>query len=153
MVSRHDYLPFGYDVGTNYGRNNTGQQNSGWGQTDYVRELFTGQSQDTETQFDWFRTRYYTYLQGRFHSPDPENAGVDLTNPQSWNAYAYVNNSPLSNNDPWVCKAARALALSIVRARILAAHRRAALQFRASALAGSGVAASRPCQRFRAICP
>jgi hypothetical protein len=26
---------------------------------------------------------------------------VDLTNPQSWNGYAYVNNNPLSNTDPF----------------------------------------------------
>ena len=33
-------------------------------------------------------------------SPDPGNAGADLYNPQSWNGYAYVMNSPLSNVDP-----------------------------------------------------
>ena len=33
-------------------------------------------------------------------SPDPGNAGADLFNPQSWNGYAYVMNSPLSNVDP-----------------------------------------------------
>jgi len=33
--------------------------------------------------------------------PDPAGlAAVDLTNPQTWNRYAYVANSPLSNVDP-----------------------------------------------------
>lgn len=39
-------------------------------------------------------------VQGRFNSPDPENAGADLANPQSWNAYAYVDNAPLTGVDP-----------------------------------------------------
>jgi hypothetical protein len=33
--------------------------------------------------------------------PDPAGlAAVDLTNPQTWNRYAYVGNNPLSNVDP-----------------------------------------------------
>ena len=38
--------------------------------------------------------------QGRFLSPDPDNAGADPTNPQSWNGYGYVWNTPLSAIDP-----------------------------------------------------
>ena len=34
-------------------------------------------------------------------SPDPAGlAAVDITNPQTWNRYAYVGNNPLSNVDP-----------------------------------------------------
>ena len=33
-------------------------------------------------------------------SRDPENAGADSTNPQSWNGYSYVLNNPLTNTDP-----------------------------------------------------
>jgi hypothetical protein len=43
---------------------------------------------------------------GNFTSPDPANAGADLYNPQSWNAYAYVLGNPLGNVDPsgmWWC--------------------------------------------------
>ena len=33
--------------------------------------------------------------------PDPAGlAAVDITNPQTWNRYAYVGNNPLSNVDP-----------------------------------------------------
>jgi len=39
--------------------------------------------------------------QGRWLAPDPAGlAAVDLTNPQTWNRYAYVGNNPLSNMDP-----------------------------------------------------
>jgi hypothetical protein len=41
-------------------------------------------------------------VQGRFTSIDPENyqASLDPTDPQSWNAYSYVNNNPLARVDP-----------------------------------------------------
>lgn len=41
-------------------------------------------------------------MTGRFMSVDPENAQAmaGLDDPQSWNAYAYVNNNPLSRIDP-----------------------------------------------------
>jgi hypothetical protein len=35
-----------------------------------------------------------------FGTPDPYNAGVDPTNPQSWNMYSYVINNPLDLTDP-----------------------------------------------------
>src|SRR5271157_3156081 len=46
--------------------------------------------------------------QGRWLVPDPAGlAAVDLTNPQTWNRYAYANNNPLGNVDPFglSCKA------------------------------------------------
>jgi hypothetical protein len=38
---------------------------------------------------------------GRFTSPDPENLGSILSDPQSWNAYAYGRNNPLKFTDPF----------------------------------------------------
>ncbi|MGC1618261.1 MAG: RHS repeat-associated core domain-containing protein [Candidatus Acidiferrum sp.] len=38
---------------------------------------------------------------GRFLSPDPDNAGADAGDPQSWNAYSYVLNNPLNAVDPF----------------------------------------------------
>ena len=49
---------------------------------------------------DFFTARYYGSALGRFTSPDPANAGADLLDPQSWNAYAYVRNNPLALVDP-----------------------------------------------------
>ncbi len=45
--------------------------------------------------------REYSSGQGRWISPDPAGlAAVSLTNPQSWNRYAYVANNPLALTDP-----------------------------------------------------
>jgi hypothetical protein len=49
---------------------------------------------------DFFSARYFTGTLGRFNSPDPGNAGADLTNPQSWNGYGYVWGNPLNATDP-----------------------------------------------------
>ena len=61
---------------------------------------FTGQNQDTALNLYDFPAREYG-IQGRWASPDPAGiAAVDPTDPQSWNRYAYVRNSPLALIDP-----------------------------------------------------
>ena len=65
---------------------------------------FTGQSQDVIVgqlgDYD-FLFRQYTPSQGRWLVPDPAGlSAVDITNPQTWNRYAYVGSNPLSNVDP-----------------------------------------------------
>jgi RHS repeat-associated protein len=60
----------------------------------------TGKERDVETGLDFFFARYYSGAQGRFLSPDPENAGASHEDPQSWNAYAYARNNPLLYTDP-----------------------------------------------------
>ena len=45
-------------------------------------------------------TRYYFYSHAAFMCPDGSMANIDLQNPQSWNAYAYVNNDPIDFTDP-----------------------------------------------------
>jgi hypothetical protein len=48
-----------------------------------------------------FPARQYFKTEGRWISPDPAGlSAVDLTNPQSLNRYAYVNNNPLGLVDP-----------------------------------------------------
>ena len=62
---------------------------------------FTGQQQDTVSGLYDFLYREYNPTQGRWISPDRAGLGaVDVSNPQSWNRYAYVNNNPLSDIDP-----------------------------------------------------
>jgi RHS repeat-associated protein len=61
---------------------------------------FTGKERDSESNLDNFGARYDSLAMGRFMSPDPDNAGADPTNPQSWNMYAYVINNPLAFVDP-----------------------------------------------------
>lgn len=62
---------------------------------------FTGQNSDTVPSLYDFWFRRQSSSQGRWISPDPAGlAVVDLTNPQSMNRYAYVQNAPLSFIDP-----------------------------------------------------
>ena len=65
---------------------------------------FTGQTQDViagPTGIYDFLFRQQASSQGRWLVPDPAGlAAVDITNPQTWNRYAYVLNNPLSFIDP-----------------------------------------------------
>ena len=62
---------------------------------------FTGQQQWTSPGLDDFLYRRYHPVQGRWISADPAgSSAVDLTNPQTWNRYAYVGNNPLNATDP-----------------------------------------------------
>jgi RHS repeat-associated protein len=90
VTARHDYLPFGEEI-----------YRQGQG-TDKVRQKFTSYERDNETELDFGQARYYSSKLGRFYSVDPENyqAFSDISNPQSWNAYAYVNNNPCKYADP-----------------------------------------------------
>ena len=58
-------------------------------------QKFTGKERDTESGLDYFGARYFSGAGGRFTSVDPENAGADPADPQSWNGYAYARNNPL----------------------------------------------------------
>ena len=61
---------------------------------------FTGQNQDLAPDLYDFTYRDYHAANGRWISPDPAGMGaVDPANPQTWNRYAYVANSPLANVD------------------------------------------------------
>src|SRR6185437_5893953 len=66
---------------------------------------FTGMNQDivasTGGGVHDFPMRAYSPSQGRWWTPDPGGlTGVDPSNPQSWNRYAYVNGTPLNSTDP-----------------------------------------------------
>jgi RHS repeat-associated protein len=62
---------------------------------------FTGMNQDTVANLYDFPAREYNGIQGRWASPDPAGlSAVDDTDPQTWNRYAYVRNTPLHLVDP-----------------------------------------------------
>lgn len=62
---------------------------------------FTGMNQDTVPNLFDFPAREYNDIHGRWPSPDPAGiSAVRIRNPQTWNRYAYVNNSPLNHIDP-----------------------------------------------------
>ncbi|MGC2108326.1 MAG: RHS repeat-associated core domain-containing protein, partial [Candidatus Korobacteraceae bacterium] len=66
-----------------------------------VDRSFTGQNEDSVSNILDFPFRQYTSTQGRWMVPDPAGlAAVDITNPQTWNRYAYVANNPLNATDP-----------------------------------------------------
>ena len=60
-----------------------------------TEHLFTGKERDQESGNDYFGARYYASTMGRWMSPDPSPAGVNVMNPQSWNLYNYALNNPL----------------------------------------------------------
>ena len=97
-VKRHDYLPFGEELFAGTGGRTTAQGYVG----DSVRQKFTLKERDNETGLDYFEARYFASAQGRFTSVDPANyqAMLNPGEPQSWNAYSYVNNNPLIRTDP-----------------------------------------------------
>jgi RHS repeat-associated protein len=96
VVSRHDYKPFGEELGAGIGGRTTGM---GFSVADGLRQKFTRKERDIETGLDYFGARYYSSTQGRFTSPDKPFADQFQTNPQSWNTYSYVRNSPCNNID------------------------------------------------------
>jgi RHS repeat-associated protein len=95
-VSRHDYLPFGEELGAAVGGRTPQQGYVG----DNTRQKFTAQEADAETGLDYFINRYHSSIQGRFMSPDPLLASAKFSDPQSWNRYTYCGNNPLVNIDP-----------------------------------------------------
>jgi RHS repeat-associated protein len=94
-MKRHDFLPFGELLSAGVGIRSA---SIGYG-GDSVRQKFTGKERD-ETGLDYFLARYYSSVQGRFTSVDPENAGADPELPQTWNGYSYSINNPVTYSDP-----------------------------------------------------
>ena len=75
-----------------------------YAETGTADRFFTGNTQDVikgQTGIYDFLFREHSAGMGRWLSPDPAGlAAVDITNPQTWNRYAYVGNNPLSRIDP-----------------------------------------------------
>ena len=98
VKARHDYLPFGEEIGSGKG----GRASvTGYAAVDSTRQRFTSKERDTESGLDYFLARYYSSAQGRFTSPDP----IPITperqlDPQAINLYQYVRNNPLAYLDP-----------------------------------------------------
>jgi RHS repeat-associated protein len=66
-----------------------------------TEQFFTGKERDTESGLDYFGARYYGSTGGRFMTPDPGwMFATKISNPQSLNLYAYVQNLPLTSVDP-----------------------------------------------------
>jgi RHS repeat-associated protein len=96
-MTRHDYLPFGEEIGAGVGIRST---TTGY-TADTVRQKFGSKERDTETGLDYFGFRYHSSMQGRFTSPDRPLVDQWEDDPQSWNLYSYVTNNPLKYVDPY----------------------------------------------------
>jgi RHS repeat-associated protein len=99
---RYDYLPFGEEIPVSTVVSNPSWRTTAMGYAigpDGFSIKYTEQYRDTETGLDYFNARYYSPTQGRFVSPDPENAGSNPGDPTTWNGYAYVGGNPLNVTD------------------------------------------------------
>jgi len=97
VVSRHDYRGFGEEVASTYANRSA---TTGYGAIDGIRMQFTGHERDTESGLDYAQARYYNSRHGRFTSVDPLTASATIRNPQTFNRYSYVTNSPYKFTDP-----------------------------------------------------
>ena len=91
ILERRDFLPFGEELAPPPNGQPLG---------------FAGAERDAETaNSSWMASNYIgaRIMQaaiGRFLSVDPGHADGTLTDPQSWNGYAYARNNPLLFVDP-----------------------------------------------------
>jgi RHS repeat-associated protein len=98
VIARHDYMPFGEEIGNIGGRNNG---------IDSVRKQFTGYEKDSESDLNYAKARYQDPNLGRFNSPDPAKmTKARISDPQHWNLYVYARNNPIMLIDitgefPW----------------------------------------------------
>ncbi len=97
VISRRDFMAFGEEIAVGFGGRNT---TSKYGQSDSVRQRFTGYQKDDETGLDFAEARYYNDAHGRFTAVDPLLASGKSTNPQTFNRYVYSMNRPLILTDP-----------------------------------------------------
>ena len=99
VLSRHDYLPFGEEIGAGLGGRSSV---SGYTASlaDGPTQKFTGKERDAESQLDYFGARYFSGAGGRFTSADAPFADQGAADPQSWNLYSYTRNNPLKYVDP-----------------------------------------------------
>jgi RHS repeat-associated protein len=79
-----EYYPYGEEVAAT---------------TNDGREKYATYRRDA-TGLDYAWNRMYAATYGRFLSADPYRASASMTNPQSWNRYAYVENDPVNYTDP-----------------------------------------------------
>ena len=104
VLSRHDYLPFGEEIGAALGNRDQASGVSGYtaSRTDGPAQKFTGKERDNESGLDYFGARYFSGAGGRFTSPDLINVTWKrLVNPaNTLNKYSYAANNPLLYVDP-----------------------------------------------------
>jgi len=79
-------------------RSVTGASDPTWGANDVTKRRYINQEDLLDAHLIDLNARVYDPLIGKFLSPDPIIANQDDS--QSWNAYAYSHNNPMSKEDP-----------------------------------------------------
>ncbi|HKO42108.1 MAG TPA: RHS repeat-associated core domain-containing protein [Pyrinomonadaceae bacterium] len=97
VLSRHDYMPFGEEIGAGIGGRTGGM---GFSVVDGLRQTFTSYQRDNESGLNYAINRYFSPTDGRFTTVDPLHESGEPPQPQSWNRYAYAINNPLKFVDP-----------------------------------------------------
>jgi len=95
VTSRRDYTAFGEESVTPERAAGLGYA----GQSE-TRKGYTGYEKDNESGLEFAQARYYNATHGRFTSVDPLTASATIRNPQTFNRYTYVLNSPYKFTDP-----------------------------------------------------
>ncbi len=97
VTSRKDFMAYGEEAAS-------ANRVSGSGGNGYdpagTRKDYTGYEKDSETGLEYAQARYYNPTHGRYTSIDPMTASATIKNPQSFNRYSYVLNSPYKFVDP-----------------------------------------------------
>ncbi|MCW5956478.1 MAG: RHS repeat-associated core domain-containing protein [Pyrinomonadaceae bacterium] len=96
VKDRKDYGAFGDEIVTSARVSGIGYTSGG----DEVRKGYTGYEKDGESGLEFAQARYYSTTHGRYTSVDPLTASASIRNPQTFNRYAYVLNSPYKYVDP-----------------------------------------------------
>ena len=97
VISRKDFTAFGEQVTSPQRKD--GVDGNGYDPPN-VRQDYTGYQKDNESGLEFAQARYYNTGHGRFTSVDPLTASATIRNPQTFNRYAYVTNSPYEFVDP-----------------------------------------------------
>jgi RHS repeat-associated protein len=97
ILARHDYLPFGEELGAGVGSRTLAQ---GYNASDGNRWKYGMTERDASSGLDHTWWRKYESWSGRWTSPDPYNGSASTVDPQSFNRYAYTTNDPVNSIDP-----------------------------------------------------
>jgi RHS repeat-associated protein len=97
VISRKDFTAFGEEVTSSQ---RVGGTNGNGYDPPNVRQDYTGYQKDNESGLEFAQARYYNTGHGRFTSVDPLTASATIRNPQTFNRYSYVLNSPYEFVDP-----------------------------------------------------
>jgi len=95
VIKRTDWMAFGEEV-----EFNKRASGLGYDQVPETRKGYTGYEKDDESGLDFAQARYYNPKHGRYTSVDPLTASANVKNPQTFNRYSYVLNSPYKFSDP-----------------------------------------------------